>query len=133
MLNRRRLLGLSLAVATTLSFGAVVPAEAFTLQPYDAAAVDAAIKSGRPVVVHVYAGWCLQCHAQASILKRLSAAGRYEDIAFFRVDYDKQKDVVKALDVPRSTLIAFRGGKEVDRMSWGTSEASVVAVLDAAG
>lgn len=133
MFNRRRLLGLSLTAAAMLSCGAIAPAAAFTLQPYDAAAVNAAIKSGKPVVVHVYAGWCLQCHAQASILERLSAAGRYGDIAFFRVDYDRQKDVVKALGVPRSTLIAFRGGKEVDRMSWGTSEASVVAVLDAAG
>ncbi|HWJ75629.1 MAG TPA: thioredoxin family protein [Kaistia sp.] len=133
MLTRRRLFALSLAAATAVSLSGITPAAAFTLQPYDAAAVNAAIRSGKPVIIHVYAPWCLQCRAQASILDRLSAAGRYGDIAFFKVDYDKQKDIVKAFGVPRSTLIAFRGGKEVDRMSWGTSETSVVAVLDAAG
>ena len=133
MLTRRRLFALSLAATTALSLGATAAVAAFTLQPYDAAAVAKAIKSGKSVVIHVYAPWCLQCRAQASILDRFSAAGRYGDIAFFKVDYDKQGDVVKALDVPRSTLIAFKGGKEVKRMSWGTSEASVASVLDAAG
>jgi thiol-disulfide isomerase/thioredoxin len=92
--------------------------------------VDKAIASGKPVVIHVYAPWCLQCRAQETILKRLSTDATYDGIAFFRVDHDKQKDVVEALDVPRSTLIAYKGGSEVTRMSWGTSTASVVGVLD---
>jgi len=105
------------------------PALAFEIKPYDAAVVEQAISSGKPVVVHVYAPWCLQCRAQENILKRLSSAGTYDDIQFFRVNYDQQKDVVKAYDVPRSTLIAFKGGKETGRMSWGVSEDSVVKVL----
>ena len=50
----------------------------------------------------------------------------------YRVDYDKQKDVVAKLDCPRATLIAYKGGKEVQRMSWETSQASVANVLKAA-
>jgi len=133
MFNRRGLLGLPLAAAALLALGPLSAAEAFTLQPYDAGAVKKAIASGKPGVIHVYAPWCLQCRAQASILDRLSKARRYGDVAFFKIDYDDEKDVVKALGVPRSTLIAYRGGKEVGRMSWGTSEAAVTAVLDAAG
>ena len=53
-------------------------------------------------------------------------------MTFFRVDYDNQKDVVAKLDCPRSTLIAYKGGKEVARMSWGISQDSVVNVLKAA-
>ena len=56
----------------------------------------------------------------------------YAGLTFFRVDYDNQKDVVAKLDCPRSTLIAYKGGKEVSRMSWGLSEGSVVDVLKAA-
>ena len=56
----------------------------------------------------------------------------YEGIAFFRVDYDNQKDVVAKLDCPRSTVIAYKGGKEVARMSWGLTKDSVVGVLKAA-
>jgi thiol-disulfide isomerase/thioredoxin len=107
-------------------------AMAFEFQPYDAAAVQKAIASGKPVVVHVYASWCLQCHAQASILDSLKRDPAYNGVSFFRVDYDGQKDVVAKLDCPRSTLIAYKGGKEVTRMSWGTSKDSVVDVLKAA-
>jgi thiol-disulfide isomerase/thioredoxin len=107
-------------------------ARAFEFEPYDANAVQKAIASGKPVVVHVYASWCLQCHAQASILDGLKSDTAYDGVSFFRVDYDKQKDVVAKLDCPRSTLIAYKGGKEVKRMSWGTSKDSVVDVLKAA-
>lgn len=107
-------------------------AEAFELLPYRDAAVQAAIASGKPVVVHVYASWCLQCHLQASILDNLKNDPAYQGVTFFRVDYDGQKDVVKKFDCPRSTLIAFRHGKEVARMSWGITEGSVTEVLKAA-
>jgi hypothetical protein len=40
--------------------------------------------------------------------------------------------VVKDLGTPRSTLIAYNGGAEVAKMSWGTSTEAVVGVLDAA-
>jgi thiol-disulfide isomerase/thioredoxin len=109
-----------------------IPAKAFEFQPYDAAAVQKAIASGKPVVVHVNAWWCLQCHAQASILDSLKSDRAYDGVSFFRVDYDNQKDVVAKLDCPRSTLIAYKGGKEVKRMSWGTTRDSVVDVLKAA-
>ena len=122
------------AIATTalLAVATIPPANAFEFKAYDAATVDAAIASGRPVVVHVFAPWCLQCRAQETILKRLSTDTSYDGISFYRVDYDNQKDVVKALGTPRSTLIAFNGGAEIAKMSWGTSTQSVVSVLDAA-
>lgn len=124
---------LSVVVTSAMLAVAAVPAAyAFEFKAYDAATVDAAIASGRPVVVHVFAPWCLQCRAQETILERLSSDASYDGISFYRVDYDNQKDVVEALGTPRSTLIAFNGGAEVAKMSWGTSTQSVVSVLDAA-
>ena len=125
MFSRRRLLSLSAAFV-----GApILQAGAFESLPYEMAAVDKAIRSGAPVVVHVYAPWCLQCRAQASILDQLSGDKQFNRIRFFRVDYDGQKSVVDALGVPRSTLIAYKGGKEAARMSWGTEQEDVVRVL----
>lgn len=121
-----------LVSSVLLALAAVPVAHAFEFKAYDGATVDAAIASGRPVVVHVFAPWCLQCRAQETILKRLSSDASYDGIAFYRVDYDNQKDVVKALGTPRSTLIAYNGGAEVAKMSWGTSTQAVVGVLDAA-
>ena len=109
-----------------------VQARAAEFQPYDPAAVEKAVISGRPVVVHVYAPWCLQCHIQASYLDGLKDDPAFRGVAFFRVDYDHQKDVVAKLNCPRSTVIAYKGGKEVARMSWGVARDSVVEVLKAA-
>ena len=109
-----------------------VPARAFEFAPYDPAAVEKAIASGKPVIVHVRAWWCLQCHAQASILDSLKRDPAYDRMSFFLVDYDKQKDVVSKLNCPRATLIAYKGGKEVKRMSWETSRDAVIGVLKAA-
>jgi thioredoxin 1 len=121
---------LALIGAASAAFAA--PARAFEFQPYDPAVVKKAIASGKPVIVHVRASWCLQCHAQAAILDSLKSDPAYRGITFFVVDYDKQKDVVAKLDCPRATLIAYKGGKEVKRMSWDTSRAAVIAVLKAA-
>lgn len=130
MFHRRALL---LALASTLMAASTLAAAAFEVKPYEEATVKKAIAAGRPVVLHVFAGWCLQCRAQEAILADLAARTKdYDGIAFFRVAYGDQADVVKALDVPRSTLIAYRHGKETGRMSWGMTESSVVAVLRSA-
>jgi thiol-disulfide isomerase/thioredoxin len=121
---------LTLIGAAAPAFG--VPARAFEFQPYDPAAEQKAIASGKPVVVHVRAWWCLQCHAQAAILDSLKSDPAYDGVSFFLVDFDKQKDVVAKLGCPRATLIAYKGGKEVKRMSWETSRDSVIGVLKAA-
>ena len=128
MISRRTLL-LAAVAASAMAFAG--PTSAFTTRPYEAGAVKKEIASGKRVVIHVYATWCLQCRAQASILAHLATDKTYDRIAIFRVDYTGQGDIVKELNVPRSTLIAYKGGKEVSRMSWGTSTESVENVLKA--
>lgn len=126
MISRRSIL---ITAATALALLSAGAANAFEFKAYDQAVVDKAIATGKPVVVHVFAPWCLQCRAQEAILNRLSTDKAYDGASYFRVDYDKQKDVVAALGVPRSTLITYKGGAEVERKSWGTSQQWVVDVL----
>ena len=121
-----------LALMGLTSAALVCPARAFEFRTYDSAAVEKAIASGKPVIVHVYASWCLQCHMQASILDGLKTDAAYDHATYFRVDYDNQKDVVAKLDCPRSTLIAYKGGKEVARMSWDATQDAAVKILKAA-
>ena len=46
-------------------------------------------------------------------MDRLSNDPRFAKVKIFRVDYDKQKDVMRQLKVTeRSTLIAFKGKAE---------------------
>jgi thiol-disulfide isomerase/thioredoxin len=119
-------------LAAIFAFALPAASQAFEFQLYQGPIVDKAIHSGKPVVIHVFAPWCLQCRAQEAILSKLSSDKKFARIRFFKVDYDAQKDVVAALDVPRSTLIAYKGGKEVAHMSWGTGLDDVVKVLEAA-
>lgn len=112
--------------------GTIAPAHAAAFQPYTAEAFAKATKAGGPVFVHVYAPWCLQCRAQEAILARLMTEPKFTGATFLRVSYDGQKDVVAALNVPRSTLIAFKGPRETGRMSWGVTDDAVLKVLDTA-
>jgi thioredoxin 1 len=128
MRSRRWFLTLMGLAPAALAF----PSKAFEIRPYDAAAAQKAIASGKPVVIHVHASWCLHCHAQASILDSLKSDSKYDGVTLFRVDYDNQKDVVAKLNCSRATLIAYKGGKEVKRMSWETTPDSVLNVLKAA-
>ncbi len=53
----------------------------------------------------------------------------YAGVTVYRIDSSSK--AAEALGVSRSTLIAYKGGKEVSRMSWGTSTESVEGVLKA--
>ena len=125
MFTRRALLLAAALLAAPAAY-------AFDIQPYDAAKAKAAIASGKPVVIHVYAPWCLQCHAQETILDGLKTSADYKSLVVYRVDYDNQKDIVADLKCPRATVIGYHGGKEVKRMSWGMSQDAVEEVLKAA-
>mgnify|MGYP003338993441 CR=1 FL=1 len=62
---------------------------------------------------------------------RLSAQARYAGVAHFRVDYDTQKDLMKQFGArDRSTLIMFKGQKEVGRVSFVTDEKEIRALID---
>jgi thiol-disulfide isomerase/thioredoxin len=104
-------------------------ARAFEVQPYTRAAAQSAIQSGKPVVLEIYASWCPVCMMQASSIDAIKDKPNYKNVSFFRVDYDAQKDVVEQLKAPRSTLIVYRGGKEVGRESWGPSQEDIAKVM----
>ncbi len=97
------------------------------------AAAQKAIASGEPVVIEVYASWCPICQAQASAIDSIKNQPAYRDIAFFRVDYDAQRQVAEQLHSPRATIIVYRGGKEVARKSWGATAEDVTKIMMKAG
>jgi thioredoxin 1 len=125
MKKSRRLFLALLGIAALAATGA----RAFEVQPYAQAAAQKAIASGKPVVIEVYASWCPICQAQAAAVEALKDKPTYRDIAYYRVDFDAQKDVVKALNAPRATFIVYRGGKEVARQSWGATEEDGMKIL----
>jgi thioredoxin 1 len=61
----------------------------------------------------------------------LSKKAPYAGIVHFRVDYDRQKDLMKRFGArDRSTLILFKGNHEAGRLEWETSPKAIQALLD---
>ncbi|HEY1783516.1 MAG TPA: thioredoxin family protein [Roseiarcus sp.] len=124
MLSRRSLL----AAIAAVSVGA--PAFAAAPVDYSPAAFDAALKSGKPVLVWIHASWCPTCKAQAPTLARIEADPRYKDLTVVRVDFDSQKDAVKRFGARmQSTLITFKDGKEVGRSVGETDPTALTALV----
>ena len=125
ILSRRTALALGLAAALIAG-----PAVAGEKTGYSKSAFEAAQKAGKPILVEIAASWCPTCKAQAPILGELSAQPRFKDLQVFTVDFDSQKDVVKAFGATmQSTLIVFKGATEVGRSAGDTKKESIDGLL----
>ncbi len=108
------------ACALALSVPLAMP----TLAPV--ATAQAAKKAGGPILVEVTAPWCPTCKAQKPILSELSAQPKFAKLAIFQVDFDSQKDALKMLGVQmQSTLISYKGDKEVGRSTGVTNKTAI--------
>lgn len=84
--------------------------------PFDEGAFDKAQEQGQPILVVVSSPWCPICKAQKPILARLGADPKYRDLAIYEIDFDTQKSLVRRFEARmQSTLIAFKGRKEIGR------------------
>ncbi len=126
MIDRRTILkaaGAGLAMIPTLSFAA-------TNAPFSRAAFAEAQKANRPILIEIHASWCPTCRAQAPIISELIAQPQYKNLAVFRIDFDGQRDDVRAFGAQaQSTLIVFKGATEVGRSVGDTRRDSIAALL----
>lgn len=95
-------------------------------EPYSAARFDQLAKEGKPILVAVHADWCPTCKAQKPIVSRLMVRPEFRDVTELVVDYDKDKVAVRRFRaVQQSTLVGFRGDREVGRSVGDTSESGI--------
>ena len=114
-----------------LLFGAM--ASARIGEPFDQKTFDRLNSDGKPILVAVHADWCTTCKAQEQVLSNLVQRPGFKSLSLLRIDFDSQKDTLRAFHViERSTLIAFRGGKEVGRLTGATSAPVIEALLQKA-
>jgi thiol-disulfide isomerase/thioredoxin len=120
----------TLARITTL-LAVLFPLFAYAVgEPYTQDKLDALNKSGKPALVFIHADWCPTCRAQDKVLEKLLPTAEFKPITTLKVDYDTQQDVVKAFGVRyQSTLIVFKGGKEVARVTGETDSGKIAALL----
>jgi thioredoxin 1 len=129
MIYRRLFLAAIAGAAVALSTG-LLTQKARAGTPFTQQAFDAARAAGKPVLVDITASWCPTCKAQRPIIERLSADPRFADLVVLEVDFDSQKDVVRAFKArAQSTLIVFRDTAETGRSVGDTDPAAIEALL----
>lgn len=126
---RRTFFALAAAALAALPFA---DARAFS-EPFEPAQFEAALAEGGPILVEIAASWCPVCRTQQAVLSDLFEAERFAGFVALAVDFDTQKDVVRALGAQmQSTLIVFADGVEVARGVGDTSPDAIAALLEAA-
>ena len=99
-------------------------------QAYDKAAFEKALAEGKPVIVDFFADWCPTCKAQKPHVQSLINEPKMKNVTLFIADYDKEKDLKKALRVTQqSTFVVFKGGKEVGRSTGQTAKEDLAALF----
>ena len=113
-----------LLVAATLLASSLV---AWAGQPFDAKAFQSAQAAEKVILVDVTAPWCPTCRQQRPIVEQIER--EKPDLVVLEADFDTAKDVLKQFRVQyQSTLIVFRGSKEVAR-STGETDPSLIRAL----
>jgi thioredoxin 1 len=113
IISRRTFFAVALALSAAVTLS---PASAQEAWPFDMKSFEKAKAEGKSIFIDVAAPWCPVCKRQEPIIKSLLKQPAFKDMEVFTVDFDNQKDALKALGVTRqSTLIAFKGGKETMR------------------
>lgn len=124
MFSRRTFVALALAAPLAAALPAIAASK------YSPAVLAEAQKSGKPILVEVTAPWCPTCKAQKAVLNELDKQERFKDFVKIEVDFDTQKDALKSLKATmQSTLIVYKGDKEMGRLAGETNKGAIEALL----
>jgi thiol-disulfide isomerase/thioredoxin len=75
------------------------------------------------ILIDVYATWCPTCRQQKAVIEKYLEQNPKSDLTVLKVDFDDQKKWVKHFKAFRqSTLIMYKGDKEIDRSIAETNE-----------
>ena len=88
---------------------------------------------GRPILVSVHADWCPACKKQKRVVDALATEKRFAGVTFLDVDYDNEPAILKRLRVAQqSTLIAFRGNREIGRLVFDADPSAIRRLVEGA-
>jgi len=127
-IGRRSVLWLALAGAAAFSAS---PAQALQESKFDEGKFAAAQAAGKPILVDVTAPWCPTCRTQKAILYRLARDPHFDGLVVFQINFDSQEALLSRFGVSmQSTLISFKGWKEVGRSVGDTDASSIKAQVE---
>lgn len=118
-------------IVVCLSVFSVRPAwsqekEAFTQERFEALQSEGAL-----VLLDVFADWCPTCAKQQEVLRSYQEEHPDVPLHILQIDFDEQKEWVKAFRAPRqSTLILYRGEEQIWFNVAATSRDVIFAALN---
>jgi thioredoxin 1 len=116
-------------VLLALSAAASV-AMAGEIRPFSQQDFDKLTQEGKPVVLDISATWCPTCKAQKPIIDGLMNKPAFKDVTLMTLDFDTNKPTLKKYKVTmQSTLVAFKGDKEVGRSTGDTTASGLEGLI----
>lgn len=83
------------------------------------------------MLLDVRADWCPTCRAQKPLIEAAMRQSAYRDVTTLTIDFDHAGELLRRYKVVmQSTLIAFKGGREVGRTVGDTTAAGITGLLD---
>ena len=100
------------------------------IKPFSQQEFDQLTKEGKAVVLDISATWCPTCKQQKPIIDGLMKQPAYKDVTLMTIDFDSAKPTLKSFKVNmQSTLVAFKGHKEVGRSVGDTTPAGLEGLV----
>ncbi len=110
--------------------GVLSLAAAGEIKPFNQQDFDKLTQEGKPVLLDISATWCPTCKEQKPIVEGLMKQPAYKDVTLMTIDFDSAKPTLKMFKVNmQSTLIAFKGSKEVARSVGDTTPSGIEGLV----
>ncbi len=118
-------------IATLLALSSLMSlAMAGDIKPFNQKDFDRLTHEGKPVVLDISATWCPTCKEQKPIIDGLMKQPAYKDVTLMTLDFDTAKPTLKKFKVTmQSTLVAFKGDKEVGRSVGDTTPEGLEGII----
>ncbi|MDH6260503.1 thioredoxin family protein [Bradyrhizobium sp. BR13661] len=108
-----------------------LPSMVLASEPFDAKSFEASQAAGKSILIDVTAPWCPTCKQQRPIVQEIEK--QHPELVVYEVDFDSAKDVLKKFRVQyQSTLIVFKGAKELARSTGETDAVPIRSLIEKA-
>jgi len=85
------------------------------------------------IIVYIFAPWCTTCKKQEAVIEKIIQDPRFDKVRYFVVDFDNDKESMRKLKAnTRSTILVYKGPREITRSANDTDPVSLQSLLEKA-